>query len=329
MSLRLPSSRPVFDGFAAFHDRETGPYLAAREAERRRAVSRFYAATAAGAVGAAALFIFGPFYSENLEFGLLAFGLGLMTGIFFLNRTRAEITHGLLQRIASKFGFTYAGKADRPALYDQFRRLKLIPGHNREAFEDAVSGVYAGAPFSFCEAHLEMQTSGKHKSRRTVFHGQLFAVDYPKRFLGSTVVQRDMGVLNALTKPSKDYQRVGLASPAFEKTFEAWSTDQVEAREVLDPIVLERFEELERLFGGKKIRAAFDGGKLLIAVETGDRLTIGTMFKPIDGTACVETILKEFDVIFDLIDVSLKRLDTRTAGAFSLADVKANSAHHR
>jgi hypothetical protein len=258
----------------------------------------------------------------------LALLAGAGAGGYCLNRARAEITNGLLERIAAQFKFTYAAKPGRPALYDQFRRLKLIPGHNREKFEDAVSGVYADAPFSFCEAHLEVQTSGKKKSRRTVFHGQMFAIDYPKRFFGSTVVQRDMGVLNGLTKPSKEYSRVGLASPAFEKAFEAWSTDQVEARELLDPIVLERFEELERLFGGKKVRAAFDGGKLLIAVETGDRLNIGTMFRPIDGAERVEIILKEFDVIFDLIDILLKRLEKRTSGAFSIADVKMRSANH-
>ena len=42
-------------------------------------------------------------------------------------------------------------------------------------------------------------------------------------------------------KPGKEYSHVGLASPEFEKAFEAWSTDQVEARELLDPLVLERF----------------------------------------------------------------------------------------
>ncbi len=135
-----------------------------------------------------------------------------------------------------------------------------------------------------------------------------------------------MGPLNALMKPGKGYARVGLASPAFEKSFEAWSTDQVEARDLLDPIVLERFQELERLFGGKQLRAAFDGGKLLIAVETGDRLNIGTMFKPIDGAGRVETILKEFDVVFDLIDVLLARHNGTMNGAFSLSHVKA-SAH--
>lgn len=322
MSFSYPSARPIYEGFAAFHARELEPFLAAREGARRKAVGRFFACLAAGCAAALAAMLFSPF-------AVFAFLAGAGAGFFFLDRTRAEITHGLLERIAAHFGFIYTARPGRPALYDQFRRLKLIPGHNREKFEDAVTGVYNGAPFSFCEAHLEIQSSGKNKSRRTVFHGQMFALDYPKRFLGSTVVQRDMAVLNALSKPSKEYSRVGLASPAFEKVFEAWSTDQVEARELLDPIVLERFEELERLYGGKKIRAAFDGGKLLIAVETGDRLNIGTMFKPIEGTRRVEIILKEFDVIFDLIDVLLKRVEQRTNGAFSLADVKARSANQR
>ena len=66
---------------------------------------------------------------------------------------------------------------------------------------------------------------------------------------------------------------------------------QVEARDLLDPIVLERFQELERLFGGKKLRAAFDDGKIMIAIETGDRLNIGTMFAPLHGPARVEAIL--------------------------------------
>jgi hypothetical protein len=53
------------------------------------------------------------------------------------------------------------------------------------------------------------------------------------------------------------------------------------------------------------------------------------MLKPIAGTERVENILKEFDIVFDLIDVLVKRVETRTNGAFSLADVKAKSANQR
>ena len=96
----------------------------------------------------------------------------------------------------------------------------------------------------------------------------------------------------------------------------------MEARDLLDPIVLERFLELERLFGGKKLRAAFTGGKLLVAIETGDRLNMGSMFKPLESAERIEKILKEFDVVFDLIDVLLKRVDKRLDGAFSVDQIR-------
>ncbi len=328
MTLRTPSVRPLYDGFAAYFDRDIAPWLAEREHCRRQAARRFQIAIGVGFGAAAVAFFLRPFGGASGEAGFLILALCAVLGFFLLERTRAEITHGLLERVVKQFGFTYSGDPGRPALYDQYRRLKLLPGHNREKFEDQVSGRYAGLGFTLGEAHLEIQSSGKRSSRRTVFHGQLLAIDYPKKFCGSTVVQRDMGAFNALSRPSKDFQRVGLSSPLFEKVFEAWSTDQVEAHNLLDPIVLERFQELERLFGGKKLRAAFEGGKLLIAMETGDRLNIGTMFRPIDGTERVERILREFDVVFDLIDVLVKRVETRTNGAFALADVKVRSAHH-
>lgn len=328
MTLRLPSARPLYEGFPAFHASEIAPFLKEREVERQQAVTRLCAATGAGVVGAVALSFSNVFGSNNSPLATMLVMGGFLFGVTLLDQKRDEITHGLLEKIAARFGFAYRGKPGRPAFYDQYRRLKLLPPHNREDFEDEVVGEYAGAPFTLCEAHLRMKRSSKSSKGQTVFHGQLIVIDYPKRFLGSTVLLRDAGAFNALSRPAKDYQRVGLASPEFEKSFEAWSTDQVEARDLLDPVVLERFQELERLYGGKMLRAAFDGGKLLIAIETGDRLSIGTMFKPIEGTARVETILKEFDVIFDLIDVLLARLDRRIAGAFSLADVKPRSANH-
>ncbi|HOP20618.1 MAG TPA: DUF3137 domain-containing protein, partial [Amphiplicatus sp.] len=185
-----------------------------------------------------------------------------------------------------------------------------------------VRGAHGGANFVLCEANLKYKSSGKNSSTRTVFHGQLFVIDYPKPFMGETVLKRDIGVFNALAKPGSHFQKVGLVSSEFEKAFEAWSTDQVEARDLLDPIVLERFLELERLFGGKKLRAAFTGGKLLVAIETGDRLNMGSMFKPLESAERVETILKEFDVVFDLIDVLLKRVDKRLDGAFSVDQIR-------
>ena len=322
MALKIPSGRAEFAGFEAFFDRSIAPYLAEKEKARAAAVTNVLILGAATATLAGALAFFGPFGVENIRVAMLPGFGGAALAAWLLNRARADITHGLLERIASKLSFAYRGKLERPDYYGRFRALKLLPNHNREAWEDEIRGVYAGNGFTLCEAHLKYKSSGKSSSTRTVFHGQLFIVDYPKRFLGKTVVLRDSGLLNALGRPGKEFSRVGLASPEFEKAYEAWSTDQVEARDLLDPVVLERFQELERLYKGKKLRAAFDAGSLLIAIETGDRMNIGTMFAPLAGADRIETILAEFDVIFDLIDVLLKRLDGRIDGAFSVEHVR-------
>lgn len=322
MPLTIPSGRAEFSGFEAFFEQTIAPYLAEKEVVRIAAVTNILILGSATAALAIAVYAFGPFGAANIQAGVLTgMGGGALTA-WMLKRARADITHGLLNHIAGKLGFSYSGKMDRPHYYDQFRALKLLPSHNREEWEDEVRGDYGGHDFVFCEAHLKYKSSGKNSSTRTVFHGQLLIIDYPKSFYGSTIVLRDMGPLNALMKPGKDYSRVGLASAIFEKAFEAWSTDQVEARDLLDPIVLERFQELERFYEGKKLRAAFDGGKILIAIETGDRLNIGAMFKPLKGPGRVEAILAEFDAIFDLIDILMKRLDNRIDGAFSVTHVR-------
>ena len=169
---------------------------------------------------------------------------------------------------------------------------------------------------------MKKVTQGKNRSERTIFHGQLIVIGYPKEFFGKTILKRDLGILNRLNKPGSAYQNVGLASPDFEKAFEAWSTDQVEARDLLDPVVLERFQELDRLFAGSKLRTAFTNGELIIAMETGDALNMGSMFEPLERPDRVEAILKEFDLIFDLIDVAVSRVDRPIGSQFSVEHVR-------
>lgn len=322
MSIVPPSGRSEFAGFPAHYDTEIVPFLREKESERQAAATNYLILIGAISALALAVFFFAPLGGANLHLAMLIGMAGLAGATWLLNRTRSDITHGLLERICAKLGFGYRLLPGRPPAYDQFRSLGLVPLHNREEWEDEVTGVHAGAAFTLCEAHLRYKSSGKNSSTRTVFHGQLFVIDYPRRFLGTTVLKRDRGVFNALSRPGRAFTRVGLASPEFEKAFEAWSTDQVEARDLLDPMKLERFQALERLYGGKELRAAFVDGKLLIAVKTGDRMNMGSMFKSLEDPRRVENLLKEFDAVFDLIDVLLTRVEGRLDAALSVEDVR-------
>ena len=321
--IALPSSRPVFDGFSSYYQSDIAPYLDAKEGARQNAVKHFYAAMGLTTLCTLIVFFFLPWQEARFHAAFAVVVIGGSIGYASVTKVRNTLTHGLLERICRHFKFSYRRDLSRPDYYDMFRRLDLLPNHNKEDWEDEIKGAHSESGFSFCEAHLKKQSSGKKKRTVTVFHGQLLVLDYHKEFLGETVIKRDAGVFNGFMKPNSKFQRVGIASPKFEKIFEAWSTDQVEARELLDPLVLERFEELDRLFDGAKLRAAFAGGKLYVALESGDKLNIGSMFTPLQGPERTEKILKEFDLIFDLIDVLVKRVDRRMDGAFSVDSIKS------
>ena len=324
MSLRIPSNRDIFRNFQEDYEETILPFLNEQEATRQRAI-KILVTIMAGAVVAAIIIkaasLFGESSGQVAIFVMIA---GAAASFWRFTKSRREISHGLFERVAAALDFKYEASPGPHSQLEDFKRLKLLPRYDSAAFEDHFEGVYENTSFSLCEAHFKLEQRGDdNRSERTVFHGQLIAIDAPKRFLGHTVIQRDKGVFNRLGKPSKAFQRVGLASPAFEKIFEAWSTDQVEARDLLDPLMLERFEALEGLYDGANLCAAFTGGKALIALRVGDRLNMGSMFQPLADDARVENILKELDLIFDLIDVLTKRVDGKLDGPLSAEALRA------
>jgi len=321
-TLTVPSQRAQFREFPSYYTEEIAPYLRSLEEERKSAITNI--AILGGALGmlAVAVASFGPFSGANIQFAFFIAVGGAAACTWLLNKTRTKINDGLMGRICGKLDLDYMATLSRPDYFEEFRAMKLIPSFNRESWEDEIRGEYRSIKFKLCEAHLKYKSSGKNSSTRTVFHGQLIMIDYPKAFMGKTVIKRDHGVLNRFNKPGKHFRNVGLASPVFEKAFEAWSTDQVEARDLLDPVVLERFQELDRLFKNTMLRAAFTNGELIIAIETGDKLNMGSMFEPLEKPDRVETILKELDVIFDLIDVAATRVDKPIGDQFSVEHVR-------
>ena len=60
--------------------------------------------------------------------------------------------------------------------------------------------------------------------------GFFFIADFQKDFQGHTTILR-----NSLFKLSSSGSRVKLENPDFEKTFDVYSTDQIEARYLLSP----------------------------------------------------------------------------------------------
>ena len=85
---------------------------------------------------------------------------------------------------------------------------------------------------------------------------------FQKDFQGHTTVLR-----NSLFKLSFSGSRVKLENPDFEKTFDVYSTDQIEARYLLSPSMMERLLALDREFN-KNITISF---KMIPGFGNGDQ----------------------------------------------------------
>lgn len=298
-------SRPEFSGFNAYYRDTIFPDLIAKDMVRRQKVKEAYmwggAVAALTAIGIVGLMIAGLGQFSHFV------GIGGLIGAFVIGASRlggvkSETKQILVGNICKFVGWTFRPDNFAPIPLEPFRLYGLLPKKSdRVSYEDMMEGVAHGAQFRLHEAHLEVENrSDKGPRYRTQFRGVLIQMGFPRKFMGTTIVLRDKGIFNA--KQKSGLKRVGLVDPVFEKAFEAYGDDQVEARYLLTPTFMQQLVDLEALFQGKKIRAIFSGGQLSIVFDAPNQFEAGSMFKPLTDPDRTHKILKEISMIFDIVD---------------------------
>lgn len=295
---------------ATLFARQIGPMLGRLESDRKEALRVFWLRLLLGEPAALAAGVASFALIGDEVFSLIA-GLVLVVMAYFfafepLRLVGVQAKSRTLAIIAGELGCSYVASGFAAAGMDLFRSLDLLPGADRESFEDEFTGAHHGCDFALYEGHLERRVKSKNgDSWKTLFRGQLIRIAFPKKFLGTTVVLRDAGFFNFLERWSTKLQRVGLVDSRLEKAFEVYSSDQAEARYLIHPVFMERLLELETQFRGKRLRCGFAGGDLLIAVEGGDRFEIGSMFSRLDAIDRVSKVAADIGGVIRLIDALL------------------------
>lgn len=174
----------------------------------------------------------------------------------------------LREKVARALGLSYRQDASRFPI-DTFCENAVLPDHDQQALEDLIFGEIDGVPIVFCDAHLKKEHgSGDGKRTETVFRGPLVVARFPKRAHGYTIVVTRRHPVRAITSGWADDRRlrVRLESEAFERRFSVYSTDQVEARYLLTPVMMERLMTLTDRFLGQ-LSMSFTGHELLVALD--------------------------------------------------------------
>ncbi len=160
------------------------------------------------------------------------------------------------------------------AIFNHSRLFKTKPDRIRG--NDYVKGKIDGIPIEFSDIYAEKKhkDSKGRESWEKIFLGLFIVSEFPKNFHGQTVVLPDSAqkifgdfVGEWLQKNnSLRNELVKMDNTAFEKEFVVYSTDQIEARYILTPSMMEKL-----LIYKKKIQhplyISFIGGKIYLAIE--------------------------------------------------------------
>jgi len=178
-----------------------------------------------------------------------------------------------------------------------FNDCALFTTPDRYHSEDFISGMIEKTSFYFSEVHAEekiVTSNGKSTSEHwvTIFRGFFFIADFHKDFSGKTVVSR-----NSFLKLRRG--RVKLENTEFEKRFDVFSTDQVEARYILTPSMMERIVALDKRMDGN-VALSFSRSNVIIAIKNAtDHFETGLWSNP-ENT---RTLLREYNLIISMISI--------------------------
>ncbi len=317
---------PYEKGFSAHYQKHIVPVLIELEKtrEEKRALYKSRMVKALPIAGVAALLVLGISISIELDpripFGIIALIVTLAWSWVNipLKQYKDAVKSRFIPPICSFFGelnYQESGSSFMESNYSG----EVFPGFDRCYQEDFIEGNYRSISMHVHESILTRRVKTKHGSHDiTVFRGLVLQIKPPKQFVGKTLLIKDGGSIgNFFTgKEFHNLQRVELEDPEFEKIFQVFSSDQLEARYLLSTAFMEHLIKLARLRspnGTPQIQCVFEKDQLIIAIPSQQNL-----FEPqsinhsILNSEDIHTFLAQMQEIFNLIEVlfpkSLKKL---------------------
>ena len=293
---------------------ELGQWLAsqgeARDEAKRVARKRLRMGLAAAAgVFLVALLLSGGDLGDAMWFGGAAAAGAFAWSEMAKRQVVEKIKGGINDAIARALEMEYSAAAEPGEEFARARQFQLLPGYDNRSCEDLWRGAVGDRTFQLYEAHLtEERNSGKNRRTVTTFRGSIICIGFARRFQGITLVERErtrrswFGLGADKTEirfGGIALQRCDMVDPKFEAEFTVWSNDPVEARYLVHPEYVERLIAVEQAYAGQNIRALFDGGTLMLVLESGNLFESGSI-EASDDRRLLEQAIAQFGSLADL-----------------------------
>lgn len=271
------------------------PILETLEAERKRAQQNVTTAglVIAGIAGIAILFLMASrsFFTPLLLLFPIVIGGAVFAFVYsdatstYKSGFKSWVLPQLVAVCARETGGALEYSPFQGIEESEFNLSRLFRRPDRYNSEDLIAGKIGATQVRFAEVHAESRhtrTDSKGHRReeyQTIFKGLFFVADFNKRFMSSTVVLPDT-MQSLFGRFGQNLQEFGahfsgtqrelvrLEDPEFERAFVVYSTDQVEARYILSPALMQRLLEFRNRCK-TDLRILFFCGNMTIAIPLG------------------------------------------------------------
>jgi Protein of unknown function (DUF3137) len=274
--------------------------IGALEGERKAAVRKFWLRGTIGLLlsGAALATLLNAGWEAVAFIVFAVFLLGTFAAAAApLMAAKEGLKRPVLEEVARKAGMEYLPSDFTPPAFGSGRKLLFGGGFSTQNFTDLFNGTdEEGRGFAVYEACLQRRAG---KNTYTVFSGQMYAIQRRPGHQGQIAIVPDRKLLN-FWKPASDMERVRIeGDEAFEKKFEVYATNPMEARELLfDSAFRARLLDLRN---NGRVFVYAGPEEALVAVNGKDRFEPGSMLRSRPGEERVK-------LMFDDVCASLELL---------------------
>ena len=234
--------------------------------------------------------------SELLKLAILVFGGAL--GIWYMIKKAFEskIKEGIMPIVCSCFdNLTWSEILCEDGYI--IKESGVVPNFTSEIYDDIFTGSHRDVGIKIIESEFEI---GSGKSRRTVFKGAVVMLEMNKSFLSHTVITPNT-MLHSV--PVVGLRHTVLEDTNFEKKYDVFTNDEVDARYLITPTFMERLKDMQTAFKADKVRCAFYNDCFFVALSSNkDLFSLCSLIKPVDDSQQYFQMFEEILSIMKLID---------------------------
>ncbi len=236
-------------------------------------------------------------FEELVKFiNAIAFAVLLSCGYVVKKHFENKIKEKIMPAVCSCFGdlkWSCGIFLSSPVI----KESRLIPHYTSSSFDDVFNGSWKDVSFEIIEAHYTRR-SDKHDV--TVFKGVIIRLSMNKAFSAHTVITAD-SLLHS--SPAQNLKHTELEDVVFEKKFDVFTNDPIEARYLITPSFMERINNISEVFKLKLYSISFFQNNLFIAFKSSkDLFSLAALNGSLLDTGEIATLFDEIISIYKLID---------------------------